>query len=193
MGLFNFFQKKETSKANDLKHLTPDGELPWGWHTHTKEFTEKIKREFSHFLSTWLESRSKSPMEKYQALKSFVLYLEDVERLCKTKGECFEFWFYKILISEDYIAQRKNELNDLVANLNKSQADFNKRNNLLVGLDDRIKKTLKENPGILQSDFIKMFDPLVQDDIREKLYFMEKSKKLQREKSGRSYILHYKG
>lgn len=192
MGLFDFLQKKQPTKANDLKHLTPNGELPWGWHTNTKDFTEKINREFTHFLNAWVETRNKSPKEQCLALRSFIQYLEETEKLCKSKGECFEFWFYQILISKGYIAQRKKELNDLAENLDKSQADFSRRNNLLIGLDDRIKKTLKENPGILQSDFIKMFDPLVQDDVREKLYFMEKSKKLQRTKSGRSYILHYK-
>lgn len=192
MGLFDFLQKKQPPKANDLKHLTPNGELPWGWHTHTKDFTEKINREFSYYLNAWVETRNKSPEEQCLALRSFIQYLEETEKLCKSKGECFEFWFYQILISKGYIAQRKKELNDLAENPDKSQADFSRRNNLLIGLDDRIKKTLKENPGIFQSDFIKMFDPLVQDDVREKLYFMEKSKKLQRTKSGRSYILHYK-
>lgn len=192
MGILNILKKKQTSKVNDLNHLTPDGELPFGWYMHTKVFTEKVKREYSHFLNAWIESRSKSPKEQYQALKSFVLFLEDAEQLCKSKGECFEFWFYDILITKDYIAKRKDELNDLVANLDELQANFNKKNILLLGLEDRIKITLKEHPGILQSDFIKMFDPLVQDDVREKLYFMEKSKKLERTKSGRSYILHYK-
>lgn len=175
-----------------LDRLTEDGELPWGWHTHTKEFTNKINNEYSYFLNMWLESRSKSPLDQYSALKSFVLYLEDAEKLCKAKGECFEFWFYNVLTSPDYIQKRKSELEELTANLDELQSNFIKRNEELSGLDERIIKMLIDNPGILQSEFIKMFDSLIQNDVREKLYFMEKSGKLERTKSGRSYILHYK-
>ena len=120
MGLFNF-KKKNGFKAikamvtpdDDLEHLTKEGDLPWGWHTHTKEFTDKIKNEFTFFLNNWIEARKKSPKEHYAALKSFVMYLEDLERLCKSKGECFEFWFYEILASADYIDKRKKELKHL--------------------------------------------------------------------------------
>lgn len=177
---------------NDLDHLTKDGDLPWGWHTYAKEFTDKIGGEYSHILNTWLESKSKSPKEQYFALKSFVLYLEDVAKLCRTKGECFEFWFYNDLASPEYIQKRKSELEELTANFNKLQADFEKRNKEFSGLDERIIKALIANPGILQSDFVKLFDSLVQNDVREKLYFMEKSGELERKKSGKSYILHYK-
>ena len=70
--------------------------------------------EYTYFLNMWLDSRSKSPKEQYSALKSFVLYLEDAEKLCKSKGECFEWWFYNVLTSTDYISKRKQELNDLI-------------------------------------------------------------------------------
>ena len=102
---------------DDLEHLTKDGELPWGWHSQNKEFTEKINAEYSFFLNLWLDSRSKSPKEQYSALKSFVTYLEDLEKLCKAKGECFEFWFYEILSSKPYIEKRKKELQELTTNL----------------------------------------------------------------------------
>lgn len=177
----------------DFKHLTKEGELPFGWVYRNREFTDKIQSEYSYFLNLWLDNRSKSPKEQYQALKTFVLYLEDVERLCKSKGECFEFWFYEILASKDYIAKRKAELEVLTANLDELQANFGKRNAELSTLDERIIKMLIEHPDVLQSDFVKMFDPLVKNVVSEKLYFMEKNGKLERTKSGRSYILHYKG
>jgi len=84
-------------------------------------------------------------------------------------------------------------LNELTANFDELQANFIKRNKELANLDDRIIQMLKEHPNALQSDFVKMFDPIVKNDVREKLYYMEKSGELQRTKSGRSYILHYKG
>lgn len=111
----------------DLEHLTKDGELPWGWSYHNKAFTDKIQSEYSYFLNMWLESRNKSPKEHYQALKSFVKYMEDVEKLCKSKGECFEFWFYEILTGKRYIEKRKQELEELIANFDELQANYNKR------------------------------------------------------------------
>lgn len=129
MGILDLFNKKKTEKGNflkvvekvaqpddDLLHLTPEGELPWGWHSRNKEFTERTNKEYSHFLNTWLDSRTKSPKEQYEALKSFVLYLEDLEKLCISKGECFEFWFYEVLTSKGYIEARKAELSELQTN-----------------------------------------------------------------------------
>ena len=140
----------------------------------------------------WLESRTKSPIEQYSALKSFVLYLEDAEKLCVSKGECFGFWFYEILTSKDCVQKLKIELEELTANFDVLQANYTKRNDLLIDLDNRIIKMMIDNPGVLQSDFVKMFDLLVQNDVLEKLYFMEKAGKIERIKSGRSYTLHYK-
>lgn len=129
MGILDLLNKKKNEKDiflkvvekvaqpdDDLVHLTPEGELPWGWHSHNKEFTEKTNKEYSHFLNMWLDSRTKSPKEQYEALKSFVLYLEDLEKLCISKGECFEFWFYEILTSKGYIEARKAELSELQTN-----------------------------------------------------------------------------
>lgn len=141
MGLFDFLKKyknknvdttkfdivvktgaKPTSKPSvDMEHLTDEGELPWGWILHNKEFTEKIGCEYTHFLNSWLDARKKSPKELHSALKSFVMYLEDAEKLCKSKGECFEFWFYEILTSPDYLQKRKEELERLEADIESLQ------------------------------------------------------------------------
>lgn len=206
MALFDFMKKKSTvtkqqtlttkTETNSFRErcdmLTKEGELPFGWVTQNKEFCDRIQGEFSYFLNTWVQSRCKTPKEYYSALKSFVIYLEDTEKLCKSKGECFEFWFCEILTSKDYVEIRKKELEELSANLDELQANYIKRNNLLCDLDNKIIKVLIDNPGVLQSDFVKMFDPHVQNDVREKLYFMEKTGKLEKVKAGRSYILHYK-
>ena len=120
MGLFDFLKNKATvtnSYGERLDRLTTDGELPWGWVTRNKEFCDKINSEYTHFLNTWLQARSKSPKEQYSALKSFVVYLEDVERLCKSKGECFEFWFHEILTGKEYVEKRKKELEELTVKI----------------------------------------------------------------------------
>ena len=144
MGLFDFLKniKKENENTThfdivvkpgekstikpvaDMEHLTPEGELPFGWVYHKREFTNKIHDEYTYFLNMWLDARKKSPKELYSALKSLIIYLEDAEKLCKTKGECFEYWFYHILISPDYIDKRKAELEKLSANLDKLEEKY---------------------------------------------------------------------
>jgi hypothetical protein len=195
--VFKIIEKKTASnvkeeKLSDSEYLKKNNELPFGWIYRNREFTNKINCEFTHFLNMWLEARKKSPKELYSALKSFVLYLEDAEKLCKSKGECFEFWFNRILISPGYLEQRKAELQHLTTNFDKLQHNYEKRASLLTTFDDEIIKKLQANDGILQADFIKMFDECVQSDVSSKLYFMAKSGELERTKSGRSYILHYK-
>ena len=84
MGLFDFVKKKApvtNSFGERYDRLTHDGELPWGWVTRNKEFCDRINGEYSYFLNAWLQARHKSPTEHYSALKSFVVYLEDVEKL----------------------------------------------------------------------------------------------------------------
>lgn len=124
MGFFKKL-KKETGIAeekiveilatpdDDLEHLTSDGDLPWGWHTRNKEFTDKVNVEYSHFLNRWIDSEKGSPKDLYSALKSFVTYLEDLEALCQKKGECFDFWFREILTSPDYLDKRRSELEEI--------------------------------------------------------------------------------
>lgn len=121
MGLFDLLKKKApvtNTVTERYDRLTPDRELPWGWVTRNKEFCDKINGEYSYFLNAWLQTRSKSPKEQYSALKSFVVYLEDVEKLCKSKGECFEFWFHEILTGKGYVEKRKKELAELTEKLN---------------------------------------------------------------------------
>lgn len=117
-------EKPSLKPVTDMEHLTTDGELPWGWVYHNNEFTSKIKGEFTYFLNTWLDARKKTPKELHSALKSLIMYLEDAEKLCKSKGECFEYWFYQILISPDYIDKRKAELEKLSANLDKLEEKY---------------------------------------------------------------------
>ncbi len=181
--------EKVAKPADDLEHLTPEGELPWGWHTHTKEFTSNTGDQYTHFLNMWLDAREKSPKELHSALKSFVLYLEDVERLCKSKGECFEFWFYHILTSPDYLEKRKAELNELTANLDELQQSHEKKQQLFPD----VVRLLKANDGIQQSEFKKLFDEPFQNDVANILYHLHKEGKLERIKEGRTYILHFRG
>lgn len=178
---------------DDLEHLTADGELPWGWHTHNKEFLAQIRGEYSYFLNYWLDARKKSPKELQSALNSFILYMEDIERLCKSKGECFEFYFYTAVASPDYIQKRKEELEKLEKDIVSLQKEYVTKQQNLIGLEEKVIQKLIENDGILQADFVKLFHPSVKNEITEMLYYWDKAGKLVRQKSGRSYTLHFRG
>ena len=119
-----WLKKKEKQKQKEEQKQEPEqenlinGELPFGWIYRNKNFVDKIQKEYTYFMNSWLEAKA-GTKEKYSALKSFIIYLEDVEKMCKTKGECFEVWFYEILASKDYIAKRKKELEELKEKLGK--------------------------------------------------------------------------
>lgn len=177
---------------SDQEHLTKEGELPWGWYSANKAFTDKISFEFSHFLNGWIVAKSMSPVKQYETLKSLVLYLNDAQRLCYSKGECFAYWFDGCVANSDYIEKRTAELKELEENFDKLQDVYERRQKELNGLAERVADILKQNDGILQSEFVKMFDASVKNDVSELLYHWNKEGKIERIKSGRSYTLHMK-
>ena len=179
---------KEEENLTDVEYLKKYNDLPFGWASHNGEFTQKIGSEHSYFFKMWLDARQKSPKELYPALKSFVLYLEDAENLCKSKGECFEFWYYEIIASKDYIQERKQELEYLTENLDYMQDIYIKKQNL----KPTIIELLKDNDGILQSEFKHLFDEPFHSEVSHILYQMQQEGEIERIKSGKSYILHYK-
>ena len=195
MGLFGLFNKKtvkKTIQGQNMNHLDKDGRLPWGWIYQNKEFCDKIQSEYTYFLNMWLESKSKEPLRRYEGLKSLVLWLEKARTLCYSKGECFGYWFSSIIENDEQITRRQAELDELTDNFIAIESEWKIRQRELHNLDAKIKNLLKENDGILQSEFVKMFDQSVQHEVKEKLYYMDKEGKLQRTKQGRSYSLHLK-
>lgn len=188
--LFDTTRRKEPQQNTvAVEHLDENGELPFGWVYRNINSTAPIQSEYSYFMNMWLDSKKKSPIEQRNALKSFVIYLEDAQKLCRSKGECFEFWYREILTSPDYLEKRKQELAELVENLDRLQDIYEKKQNLKPA----VVCLLKENDGILQSDFKWLFDEAFHADVLNMLYEMHKAGELERIKSGRSYILHYKG
>lgn len=164
-----------------------DGDLPFGWVYHHRTFTELIEKEYNYFLNLWVDARNKSPKELYSALKSFVLYMEDVEKICKEKGECFEFWFNEILTGKGYLKKRKQELDILSATLSKTQSEYEKKQKLLSNIDTVLFDFLISHNGILQKDLYTHFDSSIKSDIQTLLYEWDKSGKIKREKLGNTY------
>ena len=95
--------------------------------------------------------------------------------------------------SEERLKYIEENYDFLVKEQQEKFAMEEKKQSLLNDMD--LGKTLKDiitkNPGILQSDVYKMFDPLLKDSISEWLYFSDKDGKIRREKSGRTYQLFW--
>lgn len=165
--------------------------LPCGWLAHNKDFTDKINTEYSYFLNNWIKSSDKSPVELYSALKSFVLYMDKVNILCKEKGECFEFWFNEILTGNGYLSKRKQELEILSLNISQMQEQYERHEMLITDLENSLLNFLKTNSGILQKDVYKHFDSSIKADIQSMLYELDNSGTIKREKSGNTYKIFY--
>ncbi len=88
-------------------------DLPWGWIYQNRAFCEPIKNDYSILLDKWLAAKKETLREEYEALKALIIFLVDIERICKEKGECFVFWYYNILSTRDYLKWRKKDLKEL--------------------------------------------------------------------------------
>lgn len=193
MGIFDFLKKNKNNTASPAptapKQNENKDELPFGWIFQNKAFVDKIQAEHSYFLQMWLDNRKSAPKEYYQALKSFVMFLRDAEKLCKAKGKYFEIWFYGIIASPEYIAKREKELEDFVSKRDEFEWIYEKKQQLRP----TIIEIITENDGIMQSELKNMFDEKLQGEVSNILYEMSKSGEIERVKSGRSYKLYYRG
>jgi hypothetical protein len=115
MGLFGLFGKKKRTNSfgEDMNRLTPEGDLPFGWIYANKTFVDKIQAEYNAFSEAWFSSKKADPLKQYAALKSLILYMEDVKKLCDSKGECFAKWASDLVAEPKLLEQRKKELKRL--------------------------------------------------------------------------------
>lgn len=186
---------KFAEPAADLEHLDEDGELPWGWHTyHDHEFTDQIESKFNYFRTQWIVSRnSGSPQEECAALKSLLMYMDDVQRASDQKGECYSFWCSEYLINQEWKSKLQEQLKDLEENMDERIAEYERRmETSSIISDDLLLSEIQKHEGILQKDFYKLFSGCDKNIISEKLYYMAKEGKIERTKSGNSYILKIK-
>lgn len=189
--------------GQDITHLDEDGELPWGWISANKEFTERINTEYKYFLDAWYDIRNKDVIKERWALKSLVIYLEDAKKLCISKGECFVKWFDDLIASQERIDEYKTRQNYIEDNIDalleaeklKKEEEKRRREieeNIMPKVKEALIEIMENEPNIMQSELCKRFDPELKSYISSELYYMEKSGLIGREKSGRSYKLYVK-
>lgn len=131
MGLFGFLGKKKKPKKRSAKKqpvksqtnvrmdcLTPDGWLPKGWRQANKDFTDSVIAEYKYFSDCYFGSKKKSSKEQYAALKSLVIYMKDMKRVCAKKGECFSYWLGEVF-SDTELNQYAEQLSRIEKNIKK--------------------------------------------------------------------------
>lgn len=186
---------KLAEPEEDQDHLTPEGDLPWGWYgVHEKEI-KRYEAQYQKAWSAWHDSRFKSPTEQFAALEAFVNYMNRAKNLLAKKSECFDYWREE-LFTDDFLEHRSKELDDMRANIDTLKGEYEAKQafeaSVLPTLNKELLKIIKAQPGILQKDVYTMFDPIGKSYIQEKLYYAEKSKTIIREKSGNTYKLYIK-
>ncbi len=195
MGLFDIFKKKTPQKAapvstsahRDLTHLTADGELPFGWIHANKEFVDQIEEEYRHFSLEWYKAQGSDDVKwQYSALKSLVMYMEDVQKLCAKKGECFAEWATYMVATPADLQRYKEQL----AHMTEQMGNLLRREQLLKQLKADLLFIIEAEPGVIQEKLYKRFDPELKTDISHVLYGLWTQGTIRREKSGRSYALY---
>ena len=177
-----------------LDHLV-DGELPWGWVHVKRNFIEPRDKKLYdlHIRSC----KATSIIEEKKLTEEFLNFFYSYKKECEELGECYVQYFSEMfeqchnskelcfsmgVKKEERLAFINEHYNELVLN-------EQTKNELLSTLSEDIERLIIEKPGIIQSELIKKFDPIVKGDISTLLYEWEKQNKIQREKKGRSYSL----
>lgn len=186
MGLFDRFKKNSEPKAApDLSRLTSDGRLPYGWHYANRIFTKKIEAEFDFFCQEACDAKAKGVKEEYSALLSLIKYREDVQRLCAKMGETYTLWASLSVTEPTSMEGDRERLRYLEENMK----ELLKHEAMIRKLRKELVSIIKNEPGIIQSDIYKRYDPSLKNAISNELYLMGADNTIIREKSGRSYKL----
>ncbi len=102
MGLFKKKTTKEKIAARKTNYagermdrLDKDENLPFGWVVHNQKYVDMIERDMQPFKQAILDAET--DIERWAALKSFLLYLQDGKKHYCKYGECVGKYF------EEYI------------------------------------------------------------------------------------------
>ena len=121
MGILDVFKKKTTqeriaaSRVNfageSMDHLDKEGNLPFGWIVHNQKYVDMIEGDMQPFRKAILDAKTDN--EKYGALKSFLLYLQDGKVHYKEYGECVAKYFDEYICKSTEAEQTKKKYKEL--------------------------------------------------------------------------------
>lgn len=181
---------ESTTPKKTISHLDENGELPWGWIYENRDFVARIENQNRYFTNAYYNTcNGISVRKKYAALKSLLRFWNNTLSLCKSKGECFEKWFCDIIAPEELMYQYIEELKYMEDNMERLlQVETIKKS-----LKNDVLNMIKENDGILQTTLYKTFPEELRQDVIEQITNLYHEKRITKEKSGRTYALHFIG
>ena len=120
-----FFKKKSQKETiiarrtnfagESIDRLDKDGNLPFGWVTHNKNYVDMIEADLKPFRQAIIDA--KTDVEKYAALKSFLLFLQDGKKHYSEIGECVGKYFESYICDSMEASQRKEEFERIESKL----------------------------------------------------------------------------
>lgn len=103
---------KITNYAGEsVDRLDKDGNLPFGWVTHNQKYVDMIEKDMQPFRQAI--ASAKTDAEKYGALKSFILFLQDGKEHYKEHGECVAKYFEEYICKSEEVKQRMKAYKEL--------------------------------------------------------------------------------
>ena len=137
--------------------------------------------------------------DRIEILKALVQSYYDLKSKCISLGPDYQEYFVNMWEKchnsrnpeFSYIKRFEEELGNLQSKRDTLKLEEERHQKESDGLEERVIAILRENTSILQIDIYKNFDPIVQNDIQSILYFMAKNGRITREKSGRTYLIHF--
>jgi hypothetical protein len=189
MAFFDLFKSpKRNSFGQRLDRLTPEGELPFGWIYENIEFTKKVENEYRFFADAYFNSKNNGILNEYAAVKSLVIFMEDMKRICISKGECFAEWSTILVANPETLKDFKERQAYIEENID----ELLRIEKLIKKLRSELPTIISRNPGILQTAIYKLYDPECKPHISHILYAMGVENIITRTKSGRTYSLKIK-
>lgn len=118
MGLFKKLTTKEKIASRNVNfagermdRLDADGNLPFGWVVHNQKYVDMIDRDMQPFRQAILDA--KTDVEKWGALKSFLLYLQDGKKHYTEMGECVGKYFEEYICRSAEAEQRRKAYKEI--------------------------------------------------------------------------------
>ena len=203
MGIFEFLKKKASPIKSDNSTKAESG-----WSSLDAYAAYHRPNDDKLYELSIAAANAKSIDEEIACLKAFISFYYQYKNECISKGESYFKYFSDMHMhchnsrnpDFDFVTPREERLEYILQNYDglikeeqeKIAAEAKKQELLkATDLEQSIKEIISANPGILQSELYRKYDPVLKDSISELLYFAAKDGRIRREKSGRSYQLFW--
>lgn len=203
MGLFDFLMKKVPPIKSENK-TQPES----GWSSIDAYAAYHRPNDDKLYELSVAAANAKSIDEEIASLRAFIAFYYQYKNECISKGASYFKYFSDMHMhchnsrnpDFDFVTPREERLEYILQNYEvlikeeqEKSAKEAKKQELLKATDlvQSIKEIITTNPGILQSELYKKYDPVLKDSISELLYFAAKDGRIRREKSGRTYQLFW--